>query len=156
MFPPNFIAVERIGIDLEINSKKRLLEVLGQYLARVVPAVTPEEVFSRLLERERLGSTGLGLGVALPHARLRRADQAYAAFVRLTKGIDFDAIDGQPVDLAFALVVPEAATEAHLQLLAKLAALFGDETLREGLRSAPHADTVLKLLLHGESPAAGA
>jgi PTS system nitrogen regulatory IIA component len=155
MFPPNFIVVERNGIDLEINSKKRLLEVLGKYLATAVPSATGEEIFSRLLDRERLGSTGLGLGIALPHARLRRADQPVGAFVRLTKGIDFNAIDDEPIDLAFALVVPEAATEAHLQLLAKLAGVFGDEGLRTRLRTAPDADATLRLLLEAESLAAG-
>lgn len=155
MFPPNFITLERIAIDQEINSKKRLLEVLGQYLAIALPGVTPEEIFARLRERERLGSTGLGMGIALPHARLRRTDQAFGAFVRLINGVEFDAIDGQPIDMAFALVVPEAATEAHLQLLAKLAALFGDEGLRGGLRSAPDAAAIQQLLLEGEARLAG-
>ena len=117
MFPQQFIVISRIGSRLDIGSKKRLLEALGEMLATSIPSLTPEAVFERLLERERLGSTGLGHGIALPHARMREVKQAVGAFAQLENGVDFDAIDDQPVDLAFALLVPEEATVSPLQLL---------------------------------------
>lgn len=156
MFPPDFIVAERIGSGLTIQSKKRLLEVLGEYLAASLPGISSRVVFDRLLERERLGSTGLGHGIALPHARMPQITKAIGAFVQLESGVDFDAIDGQPVDLAFALLVPETAAEEHLQLLAKLATLFSSEKVRETLRNATDADQVLKQIQHWEALPEGA
>jgi PTS system nitrogen regulatory IIA component len=152
MFPPQFIAGERVGSGLEIASKKRLLEVLAELLASHTPGLSPELVFERLLERERLGSTGLGHGIALPHARMKNVDQAIGAFVQLREGVDFDAIDDRPVDLAFAMLVPEAASEVHLQLLSQLAAMFDNSELRARLREAPNQQTILSLLQGGEPP----
>lgn len=146
MFPPQFIVLSRIGSRLDVASKKRLLEVLGELLAAGQTGLNPELVFERLLERERLGSTGLGHGVALPHARMKELREALGAFVQVQRPVDFDAIDDQPVDLAFALLVPEAATEAHLQLLAQLAAMFSDAGLRERLRRAEGAEELFDLL----------
>lgn len=124
MFRSGFIVEERIGRALEIGSKKRLLETLAGLLAGANPRLTADLVFDRLLERERLGSTGLGHGIALPHARVKETAEPLGAFVSLAKGVDYDAADGEPVDLAFALLVPESATEEHLQLLAQLAGLL--------------------------------
>ncbi len=146
MFPPRFIVAGRIGASYDISSKKRLLEVLGELLATDDPSLSPETVFEHLLERERLGSTGLGHGVALPHARMQGVSEAVGAFVQLREGIGFDAIDDQPVDLAFALLVPEAANETHLQLLSNLASMFSDPQLRESLRRASSAEQILRLL----------
>ncbi|MGA7978679.1 MAG: PTS IIA-like nitrogen regulatory protein PtsN [Chromatiaceae bacterium] len=146
MFPPHFIIATRIGTGLEIGSKKRLLEVLGELLATDDPALQPETVFERLLDRERLGSTGLGHGIALPHARMKDVREAIGAFVQLQHGIDFDAIDEKPVDLAFALLVPESATEMHLQLLSRLATMFSDPALRDRLRRTDSAEDILGLL----------
>jgi nitrogen PTS system EIIA component len=146
MFPPHFIIATRIGTGLEIGSKKRLLEVLGELLATDDPALQPETVFERLLDRERLGSTGLGHGIALPHARMKDLREAIGAFVQLQHGIDFDAIDEKPVDLAFALLVPESATEMHLQLLSRLATMFSDPALRDRLRRTDSAEDILGLL----------
>lgn len=146
MFPPHFIVAERIGDSLEIGSKKRLLEVLGELLSSGNPALEPEAVFERLLERERLGSTGLGHGIALPHARMKDVGDAIGAFVQVRQGIDFDAIDDEPVDLAFAMLVPESASEVHLQLLSRLAAMFSDPQLRASLRKAGSAEEILSLL----------
>jgi PTS system nitrogen regulatory IIA component len=146
MFPPQFIVASRIGTGLDIGSKKRLLEVLGELLATDDPALQPETVFERLLERERLGSTGLGHGIALPHARVKEVREAVGAFVQLQRGVDFDAIDEKPVDLAFALLVPESATEIHLQLLSRLATMFSDAKLRNDLREAGSAEEVLEIL----------
>jgi PTS system nitrogen regulatory IIA component len=150
MFPPQFIALERIGNGLEIASKKRLLEVLAELLASDVPGLTPDTVFEQLLERERLGSTGLGHGIALPHARMKDVNEALGAFVQLRDGVDFDAIDDRPVDLAFAMLVPDSASEVHLQLLSKLAAMFDNRGLREQLREAGDRQGILKLLVDNE------
>ncbi|MEJ2386502.1 MAG: PTS IIA-like nitrogen regulatory protein PtsN [Chromatiaceae bacterium] len=146
MFPPQFIIASRIGTALEIGSKKRLLEVLAELLATDDTALQAEAVFERLLERERLGSTGLGHGIALPHARVKEVRDAIGAFVQLQRGVDFDAIDDQPVDLAFALLVPESATEMHLKLLSRLANMFSDPQLRERLRRADSAEEILGLM----------
>jgi nitrogen PTS system EIIA component len=146
MFSPDLISETRIGCGLEIASKKRLLETLAELLASGHPRLQPEAVFERLLERERLGSTGLGHGVALPHARLKDTASVLGAFVRIARGIDYDAADGEPVDLAFALLVPEAANEEHLQLLAHLATLFSDPLVRTQLREARSTAVILEVL----------
>ncbi|WP_089724149.1 PTS sugar transporter subunit IIA [Candidatus Thiosymbion oneisti] len=146
MFPPHLIVADRIGNDLELSSKKRLLERLGMLLASIDPDLSPEGVFGRLCERERLGSTGLGHGVALPHARMQEVTEAVGAFVQLRKGVAFDALDNGPVDLAFGLLVPESVTELHLQLLAQLASMFKDPRLRQDLRRATSAEQILALL----------
>jgi len=155
MFPENFIVAERIRCGVDASSKKRVLEQMGDLFSGVSPQLTQDLVFDRLLERERLGSTGLGEGVALPHARMREIDQAYGAFLQLEKGVSFDAVDDQPVDLAFGLLVPEAATQEHLQLLAHLATLFGDSGVCARLRRAKDPKSVLKELLSHSPPATG-
>lgn len=149
MFPPRLIVANRIGKGLELSSKKRLLEMFGTLLASADPALSQKVVFERLLERERLGSTGLGHGVALPHARMKEITDAVGAFVQLQEGIAFDAIDGEPIDLAFALLVPESANETHLQLLSRLASMFGDPQLRWDLRRATSTEQILVLLEDG-------
>jgi PTS system nitrogen regulatory IIA component len=152
MFPTNFLALERIGCQVEAGSKKRVLELLGSLLADTAPGLTQDSIFDRLLERERLGSTGLGHGIALPHARMRDIDQAYGAFIQLSQGVDFDAIDSEPVDLLFALLVPEAATQEHLQLLATLAGMFSNPEFCANLRRASAPEDLLKQLTEHKLP----
>ena len=156
MFPPDFITAERIGCRLEIGSKKRILQHLGELLAAASPSLVPETVFDRLLERERLGSTGLGHGIALPHARMPEVKKAIGAFVQLQAGVGFDAVDDKPVDLAFGLLVPQEATEEHLQLLAKLAAMFSNGELCEKLRRSTSAEELLRHIVEWETLAEGA
>ena len=156
MFPPDFINAERIGCRLNIASKKRVLQYLGELLAASSPELAPESVFDRLLERERLGSTGLGHGIALPHARMPEVKEAMGAFLQLQTGVDFDAIDDQPVDLAFGLLVPQEATEEHLQLLAKLASMFSNGELCEKLRRSDSAQELLEHINAWEAIAEGA
>lgn len=146
MFPPQFIVADRIGHSLKIGSKKRLLEVLAELLCIGDPSLTPAAAFEHLRERERLGSTGLGHGIALPHARMEHVKEAAGAFVQIQKGVSFDAIDDKPVDLAFALLVPESANEMHLQLLSRLATMFSDAQLRQNLREARSPEQILELL----------
>lgn len=147
MFRPDFITETRIARGLDLSSKKRLLEALARLLASDHPSLNPDTVFERLLERERLGSTGLGHGIALPHARVKEVKEALGAFVSTVKGVDYDAMDGEPVDLAFALLVPESATEEHLQLLAQLAGLFSDPLVRKRLREAESPGAILRVFL---------
>jgi PTS system nitrogen regulatory IIA component len=151
MFPNGYLVEERIGCNVEAASKKRVLEQLGQRLAEAVPDLNQDMVFDALLERERLGSTGLGKGIALPHARMPHITEAVAAFIQLPEGIDFDAIDNQPVDLAFAMLVPEEATDEHLQLLAKLAQMFDDQEFCTALREAESAQDLYQLIQQREA-----
>ncbi len=140
------LAPERIACNLHASSKKRALELLADLLASADPALSQSAVFESLIGRERLGSTGLGHGVAIPHARVRGARRAVGAFVKLDEGIDFDAADERPVDLLFALLVPEHYTNEHLALLAELARMFSDPELCRELRASCTSEHALELL----------
>jgi len=135
MLIEGILDTQSILVEDDSSSKKRLLERSAHLLAPD-DSEQAERVFERLLERERLGSTGLSGGVALPHARVPGISKTRGAFIRLTQAIDFDAMDGQAVDLVFALLVPEEATEEHLQLLAQLASLFKQADFCQQLRTA--------------------
>src|SRR3990167_5887020 len=134
MHVTDIISLERIKIDPAAGSKKRVLEDISRLFAETTPNLTQGEVFDSLLGRERLGSTGFGKGVAIPHSRLPRLAEPIAAFVKLDRGVDFDSMDNQPVDLLFALLVPEQSTEDHLQLLAQLAQMVSEPDLCHQLR----------------------
>lgn len=136
MLPDGILELNSISIADPASSKKRVLEQAARLLAGSTADEDAETIFERLLERERLGSTGLAGGVALPHARLPGIDDSHGAFLRLAEPVEFDALDGQPVDLVFALLVPEEATEEHLQLLSALARMFNEPDLRDRLREA--------------------
>jgi PTS system nitrogen regulatory IIA component len=133
----DILTPDRMLCHVQASSKKRVLEYFSKLLATETSLLTSHEIFDSLLVRERLGSTGLGKGVAIPHARVKQCETTLGAFVQLERGIDFDAIDRQPVDLLFALVVPEESTEEHLKVLARLAQMFGDAEFRQSLRAAP-------------------
>ncbi|MBV1787302.1 PTS sugar transporter subunit IIA [Marinobacterium sp. D7] len=119
----------------DIVSKKRALELASDTLAGQSGTPAAEQIFSGLLNRERLGSTGIGDGVAIPHCRLPDCQQAMALLMTLATPIDFDAIDNRPVDLLCVLLVPEDGAEEHLQTLAGLAELFSQSEVREQLRA---------------------
>jgi PTS system nitrogen regulatory IIA component len=149
----DLVKADCIRLDVEASSKKRALEEAARQLGACPSTPEPEQIFERLLERERLGSTGLANGVALPHARMAGIDRAYGVFLRLAAPVDFDALDGQPVDLLFALLVPEEATSEHLDLLAALARLFSDKALCGELRSSSSPDAVAALIsTHSNAP----
>lgn len=128
------LSAERVDCQSTAGSKKGALDVLSEKLAAAFPDLTQHEVFDSLISRERLGSTGLGHGIAIPHGRIAGIEQAAGAFLRLSDGIDYDAPDQQPVDLLFALIVPEVCTEEHLEILATLAQMFADAQMVERLR----------------------
>ncbi|WP_455209308.1 PTS IIA-like nitrogen regulatory protein PtsN [Kaarinaea lacus] len=143
----DIISPDRVICDLDATSKKRVLEQLSTVLASNSSAsLASQDVVDSLLARERLGSTGIGYGVAIPHGRVKNTDHAIAAFVQLHEGVDFDAMDNQAVDLLFALLVPEDSTEEHLQLLAQLAEMFSDEEFRSKLRATKDSQAIYNLL----------
>ncbi len=148
---------ERVGIDVEASSKKRALELASERIVAGTPAeradiLKPGAIFDAFLTRERLGSTGLGHGVAIPHGRLSGNEETLATFLRLSEGADFDASDQKPVDLVFALLVPENSTDVHLRVLATLARLFNDEAFCQRLREAPTAADAHQLLVGAGTP----
>ena len=123
---------EHVVLGMDAGSKKRLFEQVGLLFenTRQIPRA---RVFDSLFDREKLGSTGLGFGVAIPHGRIRVLKEPVCAFVRTAQPVAFEAPDGQPVSLVFAMLVPEHATEAHLELLSELAQMFSDPGLRDAL-----------------------
>ena len=143
----HILAAERVRSDVPAASRKRTLQVLGEVFAGADPALSAQGIFDRLVARERLGSTGLGEGCALPHARVSGLGRALAAFLRLRKGVDFDAPDHEPVDLVFALLVPEESTEEHLEVLAAIARVFADERVRSSIRAAEEPARIREVLL---------
>ena len=143
----DLLTPERVVCDLEVPSKKRALEQVSDLLSHNQTGIAAIDIYNSLLARERLGGTGIGHGIAIPHGRLQNTEQTLGAFIRLKDGIDFDAIDQQPVDLIFALIVPEEATQEHLQTLAQLAKMFNDEQVRNNLRAASDATDLYQRLL---------
>jgi PTS system nitrogen regulatory IIA component len=142
----DLLPAERVRTDLAAAGKAELIEQLAGLLADGGdPAIAREA----LAARERLGSTGLGHGVAIPHGRSAKIDEACAAFVRLATPVDFGADDGRPVDLVAALLVPAHFTDQHLKLLAELAELFSDEAITAELRAAPDAAALREVLERG-------
>ena len=142
----DLISKDRVQAVTELSSKKRTLEELSAALARAAPFLTDADVFASLVSREKLGSTGLGQGVAIPHGRMRALNESVGAFLRLGQGIDFEASDGGPVDLIFGLLVPEDTTEEHLQILAGLAEMFTDDDFCRRLRAADDDEALYELL----------
>ncbi|MFT6388226.1 MAG: PTS system nitrogen regulatory IIA component [Cellvibrionaceae bacterium] len=130
----------------ECNSKKRLLETIASHLCDQNPALDPGNVFSALIARERLGSTGIGQGIAIPHCRIKGCSQTIGVMVSLKNPIDFDAIDGQPVDIIFVLIVPEDHNKDHLQTLATLAETFSDSSRLNDIRAAKDREELYNII----------
>ncbi|AUX61277.1 PTS IIA-like nitrogen regulatory protein PtsN [Simonsiella muelleri] len=139
------LPVSHIVLDLDVSSKKRLFEEVGKLL-ETDSGLSQSDVFDCLFAREKLGSTGLGHGVAIPHGRHANVSHITAAFVRTAEAIDFDAPDNQPVSLIFVLLVPEQATGEHLEILSYLASQFSDKNVRELLQKCTDAAEVTKIL----------
>ena len=143
-----------VSLDLQASSKKRLFEQAG-LLFENLDGIARSLVFDSLFAREKLGSTGLGQGVAIPHGRIKGLKDALGAFVRLAQPVPFDAPDGNPVSLVFVLLVPEKANEKHLQILSELAQMFSDKTLREAMSRAADANSLYELIAAWQPDAAG-
>jgi PTS system nitrogen regulatory IIA component len=141
----DLIAPERVVPDLRTTSKKQILQELARIAAATV-GLHEKAVFEVLLERERLGSTGVGNGVAIPHGKLPGLKRLYGFFARLASPIDFEAVDDQPVDLVFLLLAPETAGADHLKALARISRLLRDKETCEKLRGSDSGDALYALL----------
>lgn len=144
------IRPENVVVGLDAASKKRLFELTGQ-LFQTNYGISANEVFDSLISREKLGSTALGYGVAIPHGRIKGLKDTACACIRLKAPIDFDAPDNLPVDLVFILLAPATATDLHLQILGELAQMLSDAGFRERLRHAPDA-AALRALIDAWTP----
>ncbi|MCX7193723.1 MAG: PTS IIA-like nitrogen regulatory protein PtsN [Proteobacteria bacterium] len=146
------LSPDNILLDTESTSKKRVFERVGLLFENQMQ-IARSQVFDSLFAREKLGSTGLGQGVAIPHGRIPKLREATAAFVRTAHPIPFDAPDGQPVTLIFVLLVPELATDLHLQLLGELAQMFSDADFRKKLLACEEAAGIYQLFCDWNSAA---
>lgn len=147
-----FLNVNRIRRDINVHSKKRVLEELSNLITQDQTQLGASNIFDSLISRERLGSTGVGYGLAIPHGRIKNCKKLTGAFIQLKQGIDFDAIDNQPVDMLFALIVPEESTDEHLQILALLASMFNDKDFRDKLRQSKSQEETYQLLTEWKKP----
>lgn len=152
----DLLNADRVRCDVRADSKKRALELASEQLAREQEEVGQHQIMEGLCAREKLGSTALGHGVAIPHTRLANLRRPVGVLMRLADTVDFDATDGEPVDLVFALVVPEAGAEEHLQLLAQVADLFGSRERRDRVRRAADARAICDLIARWQTEVQGA
>jgi nitrogen PTS system EIIA component len=141
----NLLSVEKIVLDIDMTSKKRLFEHVSVMFENDA-GLQRSATFDSLFQRERLGSTGLGEAVAIPHGRIKGLREAKAAFVRVKEPIGFDAPDNKPVKILMFLLVPEKANEEHLELLSELAELLSDAPMKQALMTEPDAAQLLATL----------
>ena len=146
MLDSDLLGPGRILAGVRVNSQKRLLELISNTLAKKNKELSAREIFESLCAREHLGSTALGNGIAIPHGRITGTKDVQALFLRLQKPLPFDADDGEPVDLIFALTVPKEYTEDHSKLLSSIAERFGEPKLLKQIRAAADANEIWYLL----------
>jgi PTS system nitrogen regulatory IIA component len=143
------LSPQRIFLDTEISSKKKLLELIANIVADQTQM--PESaIYNNLLNRERLGSTGLGHGFAVPHARVENLDKTIGCLFRLKEPVNFESPDNQPVDLVFTIIIPQEATEEHLIILSSLASIFSQTDVCEAIRGATSRDEIAQIIESAE------
>ncbi|HAW76110.1 MAG TPA: PTS IIA-like nitrogen-regulatory protein PtsN [Alteromonas australica] len=140
------VSLDRTECAVQCNSKKRILEIISNIAAKNNDNIDETTVLTSLLNRERMGSTGIGNGIALPHGRLAGLESVIAIIVTSNAAINFDALDNQPVDIFFALLVPEEQTEGHLQTLATVAGKLSDKETVKAIRRATNSDDIIAAL----------
>jgi PTS system nitrogen regulatory IIA component len=140
------LSVKNILLDVEATSKKRVFEQAG-LLFEENHGIARAKVFDSLFARERLGSTGLGEGIAIPHGRIKGLEEAVAAVFRLSEPVSFDAPDGKPVTILIFLLVPEHATQQHLEILSEVAEMLSDSSLRSSLLDSQTPDALYQSLI---------
>ena len=143
------LSPQRIFLDTEVSSKKKLLQLIANIVADQTQ-LAESLIYSNLLNRERLGSTGLGHGFAVPHARLENLDKTIGCLFRLKEPVNFEAPDNQPVDLVFTIIIPQEATEEHLVILSSLARIFSQTDVCEAIRGATSKDEIAQIIKSAE------
>lgn len=146
MLLKDYISEKGVIFAISVSSKKGALELLSESLARQHPDLTKNKVLDALLAREKLGSTGLGKGIAIPHCRLAEIENIYVAMLKLDEGIEFESADGLAVNFLFCMVVPDNAEDEQLQLLSGLAKLLGNDQVRQSIEKCSHAECLCNLL----------
>jgi PTS system nitrogen regulatory IIA component len=146
MLDSDLLSPGRVFANVKINSKKRLLELISKTLTKKNKDLNSREIFESLCDREHLGCTALGNGVAVPHGRISGTEHVEALFLQLIKPLPYDAEDGTPVDLIFALVVPEHSSTDHSKLLSNIVNRFSDSKLLEQIRAAEDGNEIWQLL----------
>ncbi|MCL4137719.1 UNVERIFIED_CONTAM: hypothetical protein GTU68_026444 [Idotea baltica] len=141
-----YLSADLISVQAEITSRKKLLEEVARLLSMPLDGVKEKDICHCLLEREKLGNTGIGNGVALPHSRSEQTKTAIIAIITLKEAVDYHSVDRQPVDVAFGLLVPSEATSQHLGLLAAIARLMSDNDKKAQLSSAQTSEQALDLI----------
>ncbi len=149
----DILSSEAVLPAVKANGKKQALQEISAHAARLT-GLDAHEIFETLLQRERLGSTGIGEGIAIPHGKLATVEKLFGLVARLEKPIDFEAIDGMPVDFMFLLLAPEAAGADHLKALARIARVLRQPGVLERLRAANDADAIYAVLLENSAPQA--
>ncbi len=147
----NILTLGRSLVSVPGGSKKRVLEQIASLVANELPELDEQDIFESLIAREKLGSTGFGNGIAIPHCRLPGCHAPLSAVLRLDSAVDFDAIDGAPVDLLFVLLVPEAATDEHLELLRQIASMLDRSEIRERLRQAQSNEALYQVVVDAQN-----
>jgi PTS system nitrogen regulatory IIA component len=142
----DILASDAVFPSLKANNKKQAIQELSAHAAKIT-GQDSRKIFEILLQRERLGSTGVGNGVAIPHGRLPKLGRIHGVFARLEKPVDFESLDGKPVDLVFLLLAPEDAGADHLKALALIARLLRDEKVAEKLRATSDAKKLYSILI---------
>jgi nitrogen PTS system EIIA component len=153
MILSELLSPDAVVAPLKASGKKHALQEIAAAAARV-SGVSERELFETLLQRERLGSTGIGDGIAIPHGRSSHATRLYGVFARLEKPVDFESLDGQPVDIIFALIAPEGAGADHLKALARVARVLRDSAVLERVRTALDASAIFSILTESSAKAA--
>ncbi|MES0883053.1 PTS IIA-like nitrogen regulatory protein PtsN [Roseibium sp. SCP14] len=141
----DLLAKDAVIAGLKVKSKKQAIQELAAKAASLT-GLSEREIFDTLLQRERLGSTGVGHGIAIPHGKLTRLDRLVGLFAKLEKPVDFDSLDDEPVDLVFLLLAPEGAGADHLKALARIARQLRDANVTQGLRGSSDVEEMYGLL----------
>ena len=141
-----YLKKNQIEISVDLGSKKKLLENMARLLCTNIDSEHEKNAYHSLIERERLGSTGIGNGIALPHGRLADIDRPIVAIMVLKEAIDYDSPDKQAVNIAFGLLVPQEATQEHLNILAQISGLMSDNNIKSGFLTSQSADDIIQLI----------